>query len=132
MKTEDFNRVKRELNIIARAAKDFGLEIDDDFMSQVDELYCQAADLIEEGGFDYFVTDDHFDFDWHSLNWSDGHGYEIQASGTFNSGHFMREVNGKYIDIEEHQAIWGKDFQLVYDDIDTNGKRVGFLVRTVK
>lgn len=132
MNKENYNSLKRELNIILRAAKDFGLVVNGQFLSQVNDLYCKAADLIDENGFDRFVTNDQFDFDRHSLYWNDGHGYEIKASGEFNDNHFMRHVNGEYVDIEEYQVKWGEDYQLVYDDIDTNGQRVGFLVKTEK
>lgn len=131
MNKEEYNSLKRKLNIILRAAKDFELEVNGQFVSQANDLYCKAADLIDEHAYDRFVTNDQFDFDWHNLYWNDGNGYEIMASGEFNDNHFMRDVNGKFVDIEDSQVKWGEDYQLVYDDIDSNGLRVGFLVKTV-
>lgn len=119
-------------NIILRAHKDFGFVVNGQFLSQVNDLYCKAADLIDENGFDRFVTNDQFDFDWHSLYWNDGHGYTVNPTGEFNDSHFMRKVNDTYMDIEEHQVRWGEDYQLVYDAIDTDGQHIGFLVKTVK
>lgn len=117
------DELERKFNIIMRAAKEFDMSVDD--------LYAKACDVIDEHGYDRFVTDDEFSFDWRNLSWDDGMGYDLVVSGEFNDNCFMRETaDGEYERIKEYEVEWGNDYQLVHDTIDSEGYRVGFLVRT--
>lgn len=121
--TRQIDELERKFNIIMRAAREFGLNVDD--------LYAKACDKIDENGYDRYVTDVEFGFDWHNLSWNDGMGFDLVVSGEFNDKCFMRETaDGSYERIKEYEVEWGKDYQLVHDTIDSEGQRVGFLVRT--
>ena len=124
MKTNNYSELERKLNIIARAARDYDLQVN------VDELYSKACDLIDENAIDYYVTDDDFDFDWHHLSWNDGMGMQKDVDGEFNDCTYMRAVNNgtMFVGIKKYESVAG-DYNLVYDDIDSEGQRVGFLVK---
>lgn len=124
MATREYSELERQLNIIARAARDYDLKVN------VDDLYQKACDLIDENGIDYYVTDKDFDFDWHHLSWNDGMGMQKDVDGEFDDSTYMRAVNGgtMYVRIKKYEAVAGRDYNLVFDDIDSEGRRVGFLV----
>ena len=124
MKRKNYSELERKLNIIARAARDYDLQVN------VDELYSKACDLIDENTIDYYVTDDDFDFDWHHLSWNDGMGMQNDVDGEFDDCTYMRAVNNgtMFVEIKKYEAVAG-DYNLVYDDIDSEGQRVGFLVK---
>lgn len=126
MATREYSELERQLNIIARAARDYDLKVN------VDDLYQKACDLIDENGIDYYVTDKDFDFDWHHLSWNDGKGYWRECDGNYSemAGTYMRAVNNgtMYVRIKEYEAVVGQDYYLVDDDIDSEGRHVGFLV----
>lgn len=124
MERKNYSELERKLNIIARAARDYDLPVN------VDELYSKACDLINENTIDYYVTDDDFDFDWHHLSWNDDMGMQKDVDGEFNDCTYMRVVNNgtMFVEIKKYEAVAG-DYNLVYDDIDSEGQRVGFLVK---
>lgn len=124
--SREYSELERKLNIIARAARDFGLK------ANIDDLYAKAADMIDDNGIDRYVEDHEFSFNWHHLNWCDGMGFHLDVDGEFDNHTFMRAVNGGtfYVRIKEYEVEWGKDFYLVYDTIGSEGQRVGFLVKT--
>ena len=104
MERNDYARLARQLNIILRAADEFDLKVN------VDDLYAEACDLIDDNGIDRYVTDDEFTFDWHHLSWNDGMGYQLDVDGEYNDQHFMRAVNGgkDFVDIKSYEVKWGK------------------------
>lgn len=119
------DELERKFNIIMRAAREFGMSVDD--------LYAKACDVIDNHGYDRYVTDAEFNFDWHNLSWNDGMGFNLVVSGEFDDNCYMRKTaDGEYERIKEYEVEWGKDYQLVYDAIDSEGQRVGFLVKTTE
>lgn len=117
--------LERQFNIIMRAAREFGMSIDD--------VYAKACDVIDNHGYDRYVTDSdyHMSHDHNNLSWDDGKGFCLSVSGNLDYGTFMRETaDGNYTEIKEYEVEWGKDYYLVYDTIDSEGQRVGFLVKT--
>ena len=123
MKT--YTELERKLNIISRAAKEFGLELG--------ETYQEACDLIEAHGIDRYVTDDdnNLSVDYNNVSWSDGMGFEFTASGQFDWNTTYRyDMNtGKCERIESFEAEPGRDYHMVHTDIDSEGMNVGFLVK---
>ena len=120
-----YTELERMLNIIARAAKEFGLEIDG--------VYSEACDLIDAHGIDYYVTDDdnYLSVDHNNVSWSDGMGFEFTASGQFDWDTTYRydKNTGKCERIENFEAESGRDYHMVHTDIDSEGMNVGFLVK---
>ena len=120
-----YTELERTLNIIARAAKEFGLELDD--------VYAKACDLIDDHGIDYYVTDDdnYLSVDHNNVSWSDGMGFEFTASGELDweTPYRYDKETGECKEIRSYEVEPGRDYYMVYDAIDSEGMHVGFLVK---
>lgn len=117
---------KRVINIIERAINDFGLEVN--MNDSMQDILDQAMNAIENAVEYDYISECERNRHWNHISWNDDNGFYLEADGEFISSDerynvYYRYENGEYRKIEwwEHTD---NDYVMVYDVIDSNGKRV--------
>ena len=116
----------RVINIISRAINDFGLEVD--MNDSMQDILDQAMNAIEDAVEYDYISECERNRHWNHISWNDGNGFDLEADGEFVSSDerfnvYYRYENGHYRKIEWYEQT-GEDYVMVYDVIDSNGKRV--------
>lgn len=117
--------MKRTLNIIERAIEDFGLEVD--MKDSMQDILDKAMNTIENAVEYDYISECERSTHWNHINWNDGYGFDLEADGEFISGNdrfnkYYRFENGEYKEIAWYDHT-DDDYVMVYDVIDTYGKR---------
>lgn len=123
--------MERILTIIARAVREFHLEVD--MTDKLEDIYCEACNVIEDS-IDYDRIDvcernHHYDH----IAWNDGKGFACEADGEFitgdaSSNRYFRNENGEWREI-----VWydqnEDDYVLMERVIDSDGLVVALVCK---
>ena len=123
-----YNNFQRMTNLINRAVEEFDFEVDE--QDSLQTIYDDACNVLTDN-IDYDRIEECEMSNHHSnLCWSDGMGYDLQASGEFISGkaegcRWMRkQEDGSFKDIDWFEADTENDYVVCHFDFDSEGQLV--------